>query len=506
MKISNLSKISSNIFLSRITGLFRDILFANFLGASLLSDAFMFAFRLPNLFRRILAEGVTNSVFIPLYLEHQIKSSQDSSKFYSLIILLFLVLTGSITLLFFIKTELIITFLAPGFLRDAILFNNTILLVKITFPFLVFVSISSLLSSILNANNNFFIPSCLSIVLNLSMILTLLTFKDNSHFQLAWSILFAGSIQIILLLINFKLLKLTFVFSFRLSKSIIISIKKFFFRLFQAVIGSGIVQLNIFISMIFASLVGGGAISQIYYADRIIDLPFALIAVAISITLLPYLSKNKDDIEKTSEAFNKCIIFCLIFAAPSTLSLILISEDIIFVLFARGKFDNEDVQITSSILSIYSLSLPAYMLARMLNQIFYSYQKVYLPIIASIPTFFLNLLLCFLLYQDYGVKGLAFSSVISVYLNVIIQILILRLSISTLYKKLIFINFIKISKIILALILLFFSLIIFDIIAINNRYTDLSLKLIFGIFVYLSALKLLKLEELNIIFKKQSFN
>ena len=119
-----------------------------------------------------------------------------------------------------------------------------------------------------------------------------------------------------------------------------------------AIVGSGIVQLNIFVSMIFASLVGGGAISQMYYADRVIDLPFALIAVAISTTLLPYLSKNIDDEKKCSDAFNKSIIFCLIFAAPSCVGLLLISEDVISVLFGRGKFDSNDIKITSSLLPI----------------------------------------------------------------------------------------------------------------------------------------------------------
>ncbi|MAV83019.1 MAG: murein biosynthesis integral membrane protein MurJ [Pelagibacteraceae bacterium] len=506
MKISNLFKISSNILVSRISGLFRDILFANFLGASLLSDAFMFAFRLPNLFRRILAEGVTNSVFIPLYLEQKSNSDLDSKKFYSLITVLFILITGFMSLIFFFQTEKIISFLAPGFLREDFLLNSTISLVRITFPFLILASLSSLFSSILNANNSFFIPSFLSVILNTTMIITLLIFKENSHFELAWCILISGLIQLILVFINIKILKLTFVFSFSISEKLIISLKKFFIRLLQAILGSGIVQLNIFISMIFASLVGAGAISQIYYADRIIDLPFALIAVAISTTLLPYLSKNINDMKKTSEAFNKSIIFCLIFAAPSTLGLLIISDEIISVLFGRGKFTEDDILITSSILSIYSFSLPAYMLARMLNQIFYSYQKVYLPILASIPTFLLNFLLCFMLYEKFGVRGLAFSSVVSVYLNVIIQICILKFTNKVFYKKLIFFNFIKIFKILIGLIGLSIALFIVEKINIHIHYVDLICKMTLGIFTYFIILFFLKLDELNILLKRHSFN
>jgi len=339
MKLNNLSKISSNILLSRITGMFRDVLFANFLGASALSDAFMFAFRLPNLFRRILAEGAINSVFIPLYLDHKAKSKSETEIFFSIIFISFLIITTALSFFVFFQTELVISLLAPGFTKDYLLLENSIFLLKITFPFLIFVSLSSLLSSILNANNNFFTPSIVSVILNSAMIITLLVFKDHAHIQLAWAILLSGSIQLILLLINFKILKISFHLTFSLTRPLIKIIKMFFIRILQAIVGSGIVQLNIFVSMIFASLVGGGAISQMYYADRVIDLPFALIAVAISTTLLPYLSKNIDDEKKCSDAFNKSIVFCLIFAAPSCVGLLLISEDIVSVLFGRGKFD-----------------------------------------------------------------------------------------------------------------------------------------------------------------------
>ncbi len=506
MKLNNLSKISSNILISRITGLFRDILFANFLGASLLSDAFMFAFRLPNLFRRILAEGAINSVFIPLYLDQHSQSKKDSNIFFSMIFILFLIITSVLSAIIFFKTELVISYLAPGFVADEELLSNSIYLLKITFPFLIFVSISALLSSVLNANNNFFIPSFLSVILNVGMIITLIVYEDNSHVPLAWSILLSGCIQLFLLLINFKILKITFNFTFTLSKSLLHALKIFFIRLLQSIVGTGIVQLNIFISMIFASLVGGGAISQMYYADRVIDLPFALIAVAISTTLLPYLSKNINDIKKCSDAFNKSIIFCLIFAAPSTAGIFLIGEDIISVLFGRGKFDSEDISITSSLLTIYAFSLPAYMVSRMLNQIFYSFQKVYLPIIASLPTFIINLLICFFVYKKYGVLGLAFSSVVSVWLNVIFQLLILKLNIPSFYSNIKIFNYKKLFKIFIALITLSLSLFLVSKINLINPYFALFLKLTTGCFVYFITLRIVSLDEIKILFSKYSFN
>ena len=320
MKLNNFSKISSNIFSSRVTGFFRDVLFANFLGANILSDAFLFAFRLPNLFRRILAEGAMNSVFIPLYIRQSKESQSLASDFTSAVFLIFLSITSIMTIFVFLFSEQITSFLAPGFIDNEDQFNFAIQLIPIIFPFLIFVTLSAVISSVLNIKGKFFLPSFLSVILNVLMIGTLLIFKSESHFPLAWSILIAGIIQLLLLLINANFFKLLFQFSLKKLLLLRSVLRTFFKRFLFSVLGSGIVQLNIFVSMLFASLVGEGAISHIYYADRIIDLPFALIAVAMTFTLLPYLSKNILDEEKNANAFNQTIIFCFIFKIPFSLA------------------------------------------------------------------------------------------------------------------------------------------------------------------------------------------
>jgi len=362
MKISNFSKISSNIFGSRVTGFIRDILFANYLGANLMSDAFLFAYRLPNLFRRIFAEGSMNSVFIPLYVNQEKMNSKSAHDFIWIVFNFFFVITLFLSFLIFFFTEQVISILAPGFLLNKSQFLLANQLLVITFPFLIFVTLSSVLSSVLNVKGKFFLPSFLSVILNIFMIVTLVSFKSNSHFALAWSMIIAGFTQLILLFINLGTIKIFWGIGLKSIKVLSRELKKFFGRFLYSLLGSGIVQLNIFISMLFASLVGGGAISQIYYADRIIDLPFALIAVAMSFTLLPYLSKNISDESKNSKAFNETVIFCFLFAIPSAFGIFILSEDIIRVLFGRGEFNNEDVLITSKILLVYSFSLPGYIL------------------------------------------------------------------------------------------------------------------------------------------------
>ena len=506
MKISNFSKISSNIFGSRVTGFIRDILFANYLGANLMSDAFLFAYRLPNLFRRIFAEGSMNSVFIPLYVNQEKMNSKSANDFIWIVFNFFFVITLFLSFLIFFFTEQVISILAPGFLLNKSQFLLANQLLIITFPFLIFVTLSSVLSSVLNVKGKFFLPSFLSVILNIFMIVTLVSFKSNSHFALAWSMIIAGFTQLILLFINLGTIKIFWGIGLKSIKVLSRELKKFFGRFLYSLLGSGIVQLNIFISMLFASLVGGGAISQIYYADRIIDLPFALIAVAMSFTLLPYLSKNISDESKNSKAFNETVIFCFLFAIPSAFGIFILSEDIIRALFGRGEFNNEDVLITSKILLVYSFSLPGYMLARIFNQVFYSYEKVEYPVKAAFPTFICNFILCFLLYRPLGVLGLAISGAVSIWLNLFIQIFYLRKNFNSFYEKLIIFDLKKLSKILFSAIIMVISILIFKKILDLNIYVDLFIQILIGLIIYFLILNWLKLNEIKLVFQLNKFN
>ena len=506
MKISNFSKISSNIFGSRVTGFIRDILFANYLGANLMSDAFLFAYRLPNLFRRIFAEGSMNSVFIPLYVNQEKMNSKSANDFIWIVFNFFFVITLFLSFLIFFFTEQVISILAPGFLLNKSQFLLANQLLIITFPFLIFVTLSSVLSSVLNVKGKFFLPSFLSVILNIFMIVTLVSFKSNSHFALAWSMIIAGFTQLILLFINLGKIKIFWGIGLKSIKILSRELKKFFGRFLYSLLGSGIVQLNIFISMLFASLVGGGAISQIYYADRIIDLPFALIAVAMSFTLLPYLSKNISDESKNSKAFNETVIFCFLFAIPSAFGIFILSEDIIRVLFGRGEFNNEDVLITSKILLVYSFSLPGYMLARIFNQVFYSYEKVEYPVKAAVPTFICNFILCFLLYRPLGVLGLAISGAVSIWLNLFIQIFYLRKNFRSFYEKLLIFDFKKLLKILFSAIIMMISILIFKKILDLNIYVDLFIQILIGLIIYFLILNWLKLNEIKLVFQLNKFN
>ena len=506
MKFNNFSKITSNILGSRLTGFFRDVLFANYLGANMLSDAFLFAYRLPNLFRRIFAEGAVNSVLIPMFINQQKENEHRAVEFFWSVFLIFLLLTSILSIFIFIFKFDVVSVLAPGFIdnKDQFIFAGQLL--TITFPFLIFVTLSAILSSILNINGKFFLPSFLSVILNTCMILAIFLFKSNAHFAIAWSLIVAGAIQLSLLFINLKSLNLIWKLSINGIISNIQNLKIFLKRFSLSVFGSGIVQLNIFISMIFASLVGEGTISHLYYADRIIDLPFALIAVAISITLLPYLSKNILNEEKNADAFNQTIIFCLIFSIPSVVGLYYLSFDIVNILFGRGEFLSSDVLVTSNILIVYSLSLPGYMFAKICNQVFFSNERVDLPVFASIPTFLLNLILCFFLYQSLGAIGLAIASTISVWLNVVIQIIFIKKFFFPFYQKINIIDYVKLIKILFCSFLMLVTIIFIENLFTINLIFDLFIKIFFGVLVYFLSLKLLRIDEIKLIYKSKKFN
>ena len=182
------------------------------------------------------------------------------------------------------------------------------------------------------------------------------------------------------------------------------------------------------------------------------------------------------------------------------------SEDIIKALFGRGEFDNEDVLITSKILLIYSFSLPGYMLARIFNQVFYSYEKVEYPVKAAVPSFLCNLILCFILYRPLGVLGLATSGAVSIWLNLFIQIFYLRKNFTSFYKKLLILDYKKILKILFSTFIMIISILFLEKVLNLNIYLNLLIQIFIGLIIYFLILNWLKLNEIKLILQLKKFN
>ena len=344
--------------LSRVLGYFRDILIAFFLGASIFADAFFVAFRLPNTFRRLFAEGTFNAAFIPSYTRIKSNNKKDGKKFaddvFSLLVLtlLFIILLAEILMPY------LVYLIAPGFFEDTIKFNLAIELTRITFPFLLFVSLSSFFSGVLNSNNKFAAAAAAPIILNLFLIFSLvISFFFNLNFtkQLSYSVTLAGLTQLIFLAIfTKKYYKPSLEFKIKLSSKI----KHFFKKLLPSILSSGVTQINILVGTIIASF-ESSAVSYLYYADRIYQINLAIAGIAVGTVSLPVLSKavQKKNIIKVSNIQSRSIELSLLLSIPASLGLILASEEIVNALFGYGSFTQENIKMTASALKYFGFCI-----------------------------------------------------------------------------------------------------------------------------------------------------
>ncbi len=425
------SIISSLTLVSRILGFVRDLLIARFLGAGLISDAFFVSFKLPNLFRRLFAEGSLNSAFIPVVSGIQSKfGNKKSDEFFSTIFSLLLSFLFILLIICEIFMPVIIKLIAPGFKENPEKFLLSVDLARLTFPFVVFVCLTSLVGGYLNTLGKFAAMAVTPIILNLTMIFTLIFFfSDENQIYLAkylsFSISFAGLLQIVWIIIhlrnndsslNLKLPNIKF-----LTKPSP-EIKKFFILLSPAIIGNGAYQLNLLIDMILASTLPDGSISFLYYADRVNQLPLGVLGIAISTALLPILSKQVKQNKKkeANQSISKAIKFGIFFSIPAFFGILFLSDEIIKLLFFRGEFDISDVSLTARALVALSFGLPAFVLIKILVVPFFANENTKTPIRISLFCMLVNLTLNLLLIGKFLHVGLAIATSISAWINVAI--------------------------------------------------------------------------------------
>ena len=289
--LSSTTVFSFYTLISRVLGYFRDILIATFLGASIYADAYFVAFRLPNTFRRLFAEGVFNAAFIPSYSAENTISKTEGKKFADDVLNLLAIVLLGIIFVVEIFTPVIVYLIAPGFYEDTEKFNTAVELTRITFPFLFFVSLSSLFSGILNSNNKFAAAAAAPIILNIFLILSLFIsyfFKFNFELNLSYAVTLAGVFQLILSIFFTKnYYKPSINFKIKINSKITFFLKK----LLPSIFSSGVTQINILVGTIIASF-EAGAVSYLYYADRIYQINLAIAGIAIGTVALPELSKK----------------------------------------------------------------------------------------------------------------------------------------------------------------------------------------------------------------------
>ena len=508
-----ISIVGSLTFLSRILGYFRDLLIARVIGAGLISDCFFVAFKLPNLFRRILGEGAMNAAFIPVVSGVRTKSGKKSADaFFSNIFSFLLVALLAFVLILEIFMPLIITLIAPGFSDNPEKFNHSINLTRLTFPFVLFICLTSLMGAYLNTLGKFASMAVTPIILNLSLIFTLLIFfKSENLFLISSTLSFvvsiAGIIQVIWMYYNIRRnkSKLSINFSFLKTFKSNKEITKFFKLLLPAILGNGAYQINLLIDMILASTLPDGSISFLYYADRVNQLPLGVLGIAIGTALLPVLSSQvkKNQKKEAEKSISKAIKFGILFSIPAFFGLLIFSENIISFLFFRGAFEYKDVQATSSALIALCCGLPAFIMIKILVIPFFANEDTKTPIKISLFCMSINLILNLILIREFLHVGLAISTSVSAWINFILLFYILNKNLNYSFDISIFKVFLKVSLASLTMsyiVLKTYEFMInnFEMYTLYNTNFILILCIIFGIIIYSALMYFLGIKELEI--------
>ena len=411
-------------FVSRITGFIRDVILANFLGAGALADTFVVAFKLPNLFRSLFAEGAFTSAFIPLFSQKLVSEGKKKSIFFAAQAISILVLFLFIFVLFFeIFMPFIVSILAPGFTNDVNKIELATDLCRITFPFLLLISIVSFQGGILNSFDKFAAPAAAPIILNLTMIsgaFFIVPFSTTPAHGFAISITLAGILEVLWLRHFLKKIDISIPFYFNFKKILQNSeIKTLFKRIAPGIVGAGIYQINMAVDTILVSLVGTGAISWLYYANRLQQLPLGVVGAAISVAALPLLSKylKENDIVQAQKTQNKAVEYGMLLSFPAAVLLIVLAEPIVYLLFRHGQFSTQDAISTSYAVIAYSIGLPCYVLTKALMPNFFARGDTITPVKYSAVVFITNLIFNVVLMQHYGHTGIAIATTIAAFVS-----------------------------------------------------------------------------------------
>ena len=413
--------------ISRLLGYLRDVLLAIFLGTSFLADAFFVAFRIPNTFRRLFAEGTFNAAFVPSYTSELIKNKSKSNKFandvFNLLFLglLFLVLVIEIFMPAFVSL------IAPGFVEDKEKIDLAIDLTRITFPFLLFVSLSSFFAAILNSHNKFAAASAAPIILNIVLITILFFGKyldDSLIYLMSYGVSLAGFLQLVFL---YKFVKKFYTINLKFYFTINKKVKFFFKKLLPSIFSSGVTQINIRVGTIIASF-EASAVSYLYYADRIYQINLAIAGIAISVVILPQLTKNiiTGNKAKILKIQNKALELSMFLSLPASIALVIGSEEIISALFGYGSFNNEAVSNSAKALFYFSLGLPAFGLIKVFSTFFFANHDTKTPFYISLIAVTLNVLVSVYYFKSIGFIIIPIATTFSSWFNAVLLFIFLK--------------------------------------------------------------------------------
>ena len=416
--------------ISRVFGLLRDITTTSLLGSSLLHDIFVVVLKIPNVFRRFFAEGAFSQAFIPVYNEYEEhKTAAETKEFINNLSGTLLTFLFGFTLLALFLAPIFILLFAPGFYFDPLKKDIAVDVLRIMFPYLGLISLVAFAGGIQNSHKKFSLPAATPVVFNLCIILSaffLAPIFSVPIFGLAWGVLLAGIIQLLIQLAPLKQIDRLPIPRLDFNNQ---GVKKVFFLMLPALLAGGVAQINLLIDTIFASLLITGSPTWLYVSDRLIQFPLGIFAIAIGTVLLPTLSKanQNENFNLFKDQLKKSQKLVMFLAIPSFVGLALCSDHLISTLFQRGEFTFSDVNQASKSLIAFSLGLPFFMLMKVLVPAFFSRQDTKTPMYAAIAALISNIILnyVFVFILGYDHAGLALASSISATLSCGILFLIL---------------------------------------------------------------------------------
>ena len=420
--LKNSAIVSFWTMISRVFGLARDTVIAYFFGAGSGADAFFLAFRIPNFFRRLFAEGAFSQSFVPVLSEYKSKKTHEEVKelvdrasgSLGLVLLV-------ITVIGVLGAELIITLFAPGYVYhdESTKFVLAVDMLRLTFPYLMLISMTALSGAILNTYGRFAVPAFTPVLLNVSLIgcaMTLTPYLQEPVMALAWGVLIAGVAQ------------LTFQIPFLARLSLMPvpkpgfgheGVKKIGTLMLPAIFGASVSQINLLLDTVLASFLDTGSLSWLYYSDRLLELPLALFGITIATVILPGLSREhaEESTDAFSETLNWALKLVLVFGAPATVALVLLADELIATLFYQGEMTARDVNMAGLSLVAYGAGLLGHMAVKVLAPGYFARQDTRTPVRYGVIALVANMVLNLMLIWQFKHVGLALATTLSAFLN-----------------------------------------------------------------------------------------
>jgi len=420
--------VSGMTMLSRVLGFARDIILAQIFGAGGAFDAFVIAFKIPNFLRRLFGEGAFAQAFVPILSEFRAQESEQRTQEFinriagtlGLVVLLIVIVVELVA-------PLVVLIFAPGFTQDPSRYDLAVHMIRIIFPYLLFITGVSLAGSILNTFSYFAPPAFTPVLLNLALILVAWFAAPHASVPivvLAWGVLLGGVIQL-----SFQL---PFLRRIRLLPHLKLGFKDRNVRrvmklMVPAVFGVSVAQISLLIDNCFASFLPAGSISWLYFSDRLTYLPLGVIGVAIATVVLPNLSRAHSDASQQnfSATLDWALRVVIVMGLPAALGLLTLSGPLLSTLIQHGKFSPFDVIMTRQSLIAYAIGLPGFMLLKVLASGFYSQQNIRTPVRVAVFAMLLNLVLNFILIIPLAHAGLALATSLSALFNAVCLLILL---------------------------------------------------------------------------------